>query len=150
MENVSEKLQEKGLPSKEILEKELGPLHLEKEEFLVDDVIKQLREKIGLYLSFLEHIVHPESNIVELVEANSFSEAEREKAYSLFTELLYWQRKYHLIQLNPSQEELSNYAVELLHLWQEKKEQVRQIVQQAVETWNHQRSLQQAKQSYLG
>ena len=144
---LDELLKKYSLPSKEQLEQELGELN---EEYTLIEVIKELREKIGKYMSFLEHLLQPESDMVQLGEAGRFSDREREHIYQLLCTLLAKHREYYHTYLTYNADEHAQYCKDLFALWQEKKEQVRKIVLQALQAWDETQTLQEAKQSYLG
>jgi hypothetical protein len=150
MKTLAEAISTYDLPAKEILEAEHGTITIEDDQDIMVELIKELREKIAKYLSFIEGLVQPDSDMTELLESSQFSEKEREDMYQLYRELMAMHRAYYLEYLTFNPQTQANYYKKLLSLWIAKKEQVRLIVTKALGAWSEDQSLKEAKQSYLG
>jgi hypothetical protein len=150
MTTLAEVISKYHLPAKEILEAEHGTITIEDDQDIIVDLIKELREKISKYMSFIEHLMQPDSDMTELLESSQFTEKEREDMYQLYRELMKAHREYYLEYLTFNEQTQVTYYKKLLTLWITKKEQVRLIVSKALQAWNEDQSLQEAKQSYLG
>lgn len=124
-----------NLPAQEILAKELGELD-EDEKDVLGELIDRLQSKTKKYTLFFEELLYPDSNIISMQESSMFSNEEREKLYSLFREVTLYQRKVLLINLSTENKEKADYFNEFYSFWQEKKDEVKRYVSQALEVWS--------------
>ncbi len=147
--DISSLLEKYGLPSQEKLEEELGLLQFEEKDDVLLGLCTLLREKIHKYSSYLHRLIQPDSDMVELHEAESFTEQEREQLYVLFSQLHHQIKKFYLVDLSPSQEAYASYFLETFQLWLDKKREVHVAIQTILDSWNREYSSSQ-QQHYFG
>lgn len=127
-------LKKHNLPSLEELEKELGVID-EDEQDLVQDIISKLLSKSRKYSSFIEEMLHPDSNIVSMQEASMFSNEEREKLFDIFREITLFQRTWLLLELSSSEEKKVQYFKDFYAYFNSIKPQLEKFVTQAISIW---------------
>lgn len=145
---LQECIDKHNLPSKEELESEHGKLSFEENDDIINELVSELRNRVGKFTSLIEQLLQPESDMVQLLEANQFTEKDREWLYAVFTTLEAKRRSFHIVYLSPTPEALAKYYNELFALWREKKIDVKRIITQALNGWN--KTELQNSESYLG
>lgn len=136
--NYEELQKEHNLPSKEELQKELGFISIEKDEDYLLAITKKLLEKINTYIDFLDKILQPESNIVNMQESSMFSDSERTDIFVLFKKLTYFDRLSLQVLLDGETKDIASYFNKVFFAWQEEKEHIKKIIIQAISVWNQQ------------
>ncbi len=137
------------LPSEKELVAELGPYDSE-DLGLIYTLINKLLSKSQTYTSFLEEMLHPDSNLVSMQEASMFSNEQRENLFALFRELTFFQRKRLTVKLSTNEEDRAKYFKEFYAFWLTKKDQLKEYVELALAVWSSKEMPKQINQGYFG
>jgi len=139
-----------SLPSKEVLENELGSLHFDEDDDIIESLIKSLRDKISKYIQFMEDLLQPDSSLISLQESNTLSEMERDKLFSLFKKTVLIHRTYLKIYLRSDFEDKVSYFKKLFYEWQSLKDPLMIFANKAVDSWKDSDSEDNTRQNYFG
>jgi transcription termination factor NusB len=148
--DLSQTINKYNLPSKEVLEAELGTLNFEEKDDIIIELTKSLREKTSKYIQFLEDILQPDSSFIIMQESSSFSDSDRNKILPVFKKLILLQRTNLLVQLDGSKEDKVTYFKQLFTGWQDLKKNLKPFIQKALITWSDEESFEEIKQNYFG
>ncbi len=143
-----DELEKYKMPSKLEIFSQLGKMEFEDENEL-DVVIDKLSDKVNTYIKFLEDVLQPDSNITSMTEASVFTNEERNELYSILKTLLYWDRLYLEIDLNPNDESKAEYFKKYFEVWKDVKKLLKPLLNKAIEVWKN--SIEETKfEGYFG
>lgn len=81
-------------------------------ELILQEIRGKIQEKIEHYVSIIEAIVQPETNLVDMYETKYVNDNTKETAYTLFKNLMLIKRKANLASINNTNEETADFIKE--------------------------------------
>jgi len=88
------------LPDFDVLNKEFEIITIEPEGFLLREIKRRINEKLSSACDLLTALIQPEStSLVDLYECRCFDEAEKNKIFALFSNVMYLKRKINESEL---------------------------------------------------
>lgn len=124
-----------NLPELKELDKEFSIGKLEETDFLFRSIINKMIEKLEQTLKILGEILQPESNLVNMYEAEAFSDDEKKKIFDLLKKVAYQHKE---LLINDFEHDESS-AAELINKnfkeWKELKKEFLKILEKIKHHW---------------
>jgi len=139
-----------NLPSRSLLESELGKLHFEENEDIIVELIKNLLEKIQKYITFMENLIQADSTLISMQESSSISDEERDSLFKLFKKTVLLQRTNLLVNLDGDNDDKVAYFKQLFSTWQDIKKSLRPYIEKTLIVWGDSQTFKEVKQNYFG
>lgn len=138
------------LPSKGLLQAELGNLHFEENDDIIVELIKNLREKIHKYVVFMEDLMQPDSTLISMQESSNLSDIDRASLFKLFKKTVLLQRTNLLVNLDGNNDDRVAYFKQLFAGWQAIKKSLRPYIEKTLIVWGDGQTFEEVKQNYFG
>ncbi|MFW6283282.1 MAG: hypothetical protein ACOC1P_04495 [Minisyncoccales bacterium] len=138
MKNNYEELQKKyTLPAYEELNKDFEIYSISKEDDLIRELLKKIRDVIDFYIDLLEGIIQPDSTYYVLKEANAIDSQTRNQVNTTYAKLLYINRENIEIHLDYNEKKATEFILKTHNEWQEIKKELMPIIKTIKESWAH-------------
>lgn len=136
MKKLYESLRRKyKLPAFDELDAEFEISAIEAETALLREVRKQISEKVGNVNSFVEEVLQPDTNLVNLYESRVFDEDEKKRLFELYKRLMVVDR--NLVELMIANDEKLDAAfIKSFHEeWRKIKPELLRFIRKLKESW---------------
>lgn len=148
--NFEEIITKFHLPSKELIESEIGKQHFEENDDIIVELIKSLREKIQKYIVFMENLMQTDSTLISMQESSNFSDNDRDSLFKLFKKIVLLQRTYLLVDLDGNNNDRVAYFKQLFAAWQDIKKSLKPYIEKTLNVWRDNQTFEEVKQNYFG
>jgi len=138
-----------SLPSYEELNNDFEISSIEEEAFLLRAVRRKIAEKLDIYSKIIEQILMPESNQASILECQLFSQEEKNKIYSLFKRIMYFDRMSIETSINETEEKTAEFINKFYKEWNSIKEQLKIIFSELKQGWTKEFNFKEDN-NYLG
>ena len=124
----------KNLPGYELMDQEFDISEIETEKPRIKDVSRKLIERIDQYCRLTEEIIHPESNIAAMHEAEIIGDMDKTKVMELFQKLMYYKRMGIEIDLKHD-EDKTEFINQFVKEWPGIKHELIKILTKLKNSW---------------
>lgn len=139
----------KNLPNFNTLNEEFELWSIDKKPFISRAVRRRLNEKLIFYCRVLEGVLFPTGQShISNYESDSFPEEEKEKFHRLYKELMVFERKSLLLDVEPNEKEDINFIINLTKKWPSFKSEVKTATKKMVNIWDTSKS--EVEEHYFG
>ena len=122
----------------------------ESDRISLSEVISVIIKKYDVYLSFVESLLQPDSDITSMQESSQLNDAQREELYVLYKQLNALRRQQLVVGLHPTMDALQTYASILIKHWLEAIDQLQEYVRIVLGVWDAQSNISHIKEGYFG
>jgi len=150
MEKDDDLCKKYDLPSLEAFEEEFGTVSIDEHDDALFELISKAKTKIAWYLDVIEDILHPDSGMQSMIEADIFSVKEKQDLFALFCSLTSVIKKRFVVFLNPSEEGKALYLKELISEWEKYKIKLEPYFSRIVSHWQTLKNTDSSVQGYFG
>ncbi len=138
------------LPPFHDLDKEFDISSIEEEHHPLLSIKKQIEERINYVSSFLENILHPNTDtVVDIYECRFFGESEKKKIFELLKKIQYLLRSLDESNILSDQKRDCEIINEIWNSWAELKEESLIYIRKLKDAWKQETSVRE-QPNYLG
>lgn len=132
---IKEIIEKNNLPTLDELYEEFGTFDIEDTEDFIESIMKKLSDKVSHYIKFLEDIIQPDTTIYSMHESSMFDNIDRKQLLTILKTLIYYDRLYLIIELNPTENIKADYFKKYLSVWKENKILLLPYIEKALSVW---------------
>ena len=140
-----------GLPDFDVLNKEFEIITIEPEGFLLREIKRRINEKLSSARDLLTALIQPEStSLVDLYECRCFDEAEKNKIFALFSNVMHLKRKINESELLLDDNVDAALIKEAAEIWPKLRKQMIPFVKELEACWKTMPESDKESKEYLG
>ncbi len=132
------KLQKRyNLPDFSVLDKEFDISSIEKDNFLLRNIIDKIIDKLTDFSCVLESLLQPDSSSLRsLIETAFFDENEKKEQYALYKKIMMISRKRLELSLEPDEKKEAEFIIRTIEEWKNIKKIIQPHIKKLSDSWN--------------
>lgn len=136
MKNKYEELQKTyALPPYEELNRDYELYSISKDDDLIKEIIKKIKDVIDFHIDLLEDIIQPDSTYYVLKEANVIDTQTRQNVNKIYSKLIRINRENIELHLDYNEQKATEFILKTHNEWQEIKKEILPIIKKLKESW---------------
>ncbi|KHO53984.1 hypothetical protein J4476_02775 [Candidatus Woesearchaeota archaeon] len=122
---------------------------IEKKEFLTRAIRRRMNDKLLFFARIIENVIYPNSHSQIIAYENSvFSEERKLELVKVHKQLMIFERRSLLLDIETAEEKDIEYIRDLLLRWEEFKNELKEVAETMQESWKT--NIEEKEERYFG
>jgi len=150
MEETYNKLKKKyNLPNLDLLDEEFEVSSIEFDHFILRQFRRKIIEKLEEIRRVFDNIVQTETNLVSILEASVFSDAQKNEVLNLYRKMMFFDRWSFELDIEGGDAKNAEFLREVTAFWKSSKRELLSYAKKIKDCW-HQETASTERAGYFG
>ena len=138
-----------ALPSFDTLNSEFEIDTIEHTSFLIREIVRRMQSSLEEVMKIIEELLHPESSLSSMIEAEALSDEQRKAVLSLYRALGSRYKQGLIVLVNHDEQAMATYIAQIVQQWSDVRTQVAQLLSTVKQQWDKEQT-EEEDNGYFG